>query len=563
MRSVGRYVFKRADSGPEIEAVHRLNHRTFVREIPQHEDPGDGRLVDKFHDRNVYFVAVRDGRVVGMVSAHGEPPFSVADRLADPTLLARPGCRPLEVRLLAVEPEERNGFALTGLLGALYEHAQERGATDLFISALAERVGLYSRLGFSALGPAVASGGASFVPMRVGLPELRDRHRRFLRRFHLEPGPAAAIPARLPFSLLPGPVPVAPAVREAFCEPPLYHRSPEFVELFERVRRQLGDLVGGRDVALWNSSGTLANEAVAAHLAAERDSVGAGVILANGEFGARLARQAVRCGLSPRVLAWEWGRPWDLDEVEAALAAEPAGGWIWGVHLETSTGVLNDLPGLVRRARAHGQRVCVDCISSLGAVPLDLSGVYLATGVTGKALASYAGLSMAFADAAALHPAVPERLPTTFDIAAALATRGPLHTFPSAFVLAAEAALAEYATADRARARHAHLARVAACVRNRLRELGLPPLAEEACAGPGIVTFSPPDGESTEAFVARCRGWGYAIGGQSGYLAERRQVQIATMGTATEEDVAPFFERLEDWLGAVERRAQHTGRVLR
>ncbi|HTQ78379.1 MAG TPA: aminotransferase class V-fold PLP-dependent enzyme, partial [Thermoanaerobaculia bacterium] len=426
---------------------------------------------------------------------------------------------------------------------SLYEHARALGATDLFISAVATRERLYRRLGFTPLGPAVASGDAAFVPMRVSLPELQRRQQRFLRRRNLDDVPAPKV------SLLPGPVPMAAAVREAFCRPPLYHRSPEFIEIFERVRRRLGELVGGREVALWNGSGTLANEAVAAHLAAEQPvGESRGILLANGEFGDRLARQALRCGLNPRVLRWEWGRPWDLGEVEAALASEPPGGWVWGVHLETSTGVLNDLAGLVRRAQGHGQRVCMDCISSLGAVPLDLRGVYLATGVTGKAIASYAGLSMVFADSAALRPTDPARLPDTFDIAAALATRGPAHTFPSAFVLAADAALAAYATADLARDRYAHLAALGRHIRDRLRRLGLTPLAEEVTAAPVITTFAPPHGESTAGFLDRGQGWGFALAGQSRYLAERRLVQIATMGVLSKKDLAPFFARLESYL---------------
>ncbi len=38
------------------------------------------------------------------------------------------------------------------------------------------------------------------------------------------------------------------------------------------------------------------------------------------------------------------------------LAAETALGWVWGVHIETSTGILNDLDGLrvVAAARAFG-----------------------------------------------------------------------------------------------------------------------------------------------------------------------------------------------------------------
>src|ERR1044071_5251678 len=42
---IGPYTFKAADTEDEIEQVHRLNYATFVREIPQHADPGDGRLV--------------------------------------------------------------------------------------------------------------------------------------------------------------------------------------------------------------------------------------------------------------------------------------------------------------------------------------------------------------------------------------------------------------------------------------------------------------------------------------------------------------------------------------
>src|SRR5215472_4314135 len=94
----GGYLFKRAETPEEFEQIHRLNYRTFVAEIPQHHDTGDGRLVDKFHAKNTYFIAVRHGRVVGMISVHDQPPFSVADRLSDPSLLTHPDSRPLEVR---------------------------------------------------------------------------------------------------------------------------------------------------------------------------------------------------------------------------------------------------------------------------------------------------------------------------------------------------------------------------------------------------------------------------------------------------------------------------------
>jgi aspartate aminotransferase-like enzyme len=268
-------------------------------------------------------------------------------------------------------------------------------------------------------------------------------------------------------------------------------------------------------------------------------------LLVNGEFGERLVSQASRFGLQPRVLRWPWGRPWDLDEVAAALDDEPAGSWVWGVHQESSTGVLNDLAGMVRVAQARGARVCMDCISSLGAVPLDLSKVFLATGATGKSLGSYAGIAIVFADRAALGPLDLSRVPSYLDLPAALASAGPRYTFPSPTLRALDAALAEYATPARAQARYDHYARLGAYVRAQLRQAGLEPLADEADAAPVVTTFAPPADETAEAFVARCRSWGFDIGGQSGYLATRRLVQVATMGAVTHEECAPLFEHLK------------------
>ncbi len=546
MLRVGPYVFKRAETRHEFEQIHRLNYRTFVSEISQYTDPGTDRLVDKFHDKSAYFIVVREGRVVGMLSTHDQPPFSVADRLRDPEILHRPGTRPLELRLLAIEPDTRNSTVFFGLLWSVYEHALANGYTHLFISGLQEREVLYKRLGFEALGAPVTSGRASFIPMILTIGQLPEKLRRVkhLWESHME----RVLPLHLrAVCLLPGPVTIAPGVSQAFHQPPIYHRGPEFISLFQKVRRTLGDLVGGRDVGLFNGSGTLANEAVAATLAAG-PLAGRGILLVNGEFGERLARQATRFGLHPRILEWPWGQAWDLEEVESALAEEPAGSWIWGVHLESSTGVLNDLSGLVQLAKARGVRVCLDCISSLGAVPLDLRDTYLATGATGKSLGSYAGVAIVFADAAQLAHLDMDNVPSYFDIPAVLTSQGPRFTFPSPSLLALDAALSAYAGFEKAQTRFEHYKRLGTYVREKLREVGLEPLAADDVACPVVTTFAPPNGDSSEEFVARCQAWGFDIGGQSSYLAQRRLVQIATMGAIRKEECALLFEHLTQCL---------------
>lgn len=160
---------RRAGSAAEIEAVHRLNYEAFVVEVGQHAGDGGGRLVDKFHHKNTYYIADRGGLVVGMVAVHDQPPFSVSDRLAEPGAVEGLGGSPLEVRLLTVRPGSRNGLVLPALLVAVQGHARRGGHTHALISGVRPRLPLYERLGFRALGPDVPGGAARFVPMALDL----------------------------------------------------------------------------------------------------------------------------------------------------------------------------------------------------------------------------------------------------------------------------------------------------------------------------------------------------------------------------------------------------------
>ena len=61
--------FKIASEDWEFEAIHRLNYKTFVEEIPQHARNPEQRLVDKLHAENTYAICLHGDRLVGMVTA--------------------------------------------------------------------------------------------------------------------------------------------------------------------------------------------------------------------------------------------------------------------------------------------------------------------------------------------------------------------------------------------------------------------------------------------------------------------------------------------------------------
>jgi aspartate aminotransferase-like enzyme len=274
-----------------------------------------------------------------------------------------------------------------------------------------------------------------------------------------------------------------------------------------------------RHTAIFEGSGTLANDVIAGALD------GPGLVLVNGEFGERLANQARAWSLPVQTLDWPWGATWNLEQIDRALRGVR---WVWGVHLETSTGMVNDVAPLRSIAHDRGVRLCLDCVSSLGTIPVDLEGVWMASGVSGKALGSYAGVAMVFTQE--VPPTKPKRVPVYLDLEAALRTQGPRFTFSSPLIAALEAALElkrDYAP-------------LGDLVRSKLRNMAVPPMVDGPAAAPTVTTFSPPK----PGFMERCKALGYWIGGESPYLRRRGLVQIATMGAVAANHIEDLFHGL-------------------
>jgi predicted N-acetyltransferase YhbS len=172
-----------AETEQEYLGIRRLNHRTFASELGQHETTDDEVLADRFEHKSRYIIAVHDGEVIGMVAIHDQPPFSIAQRLPDASLLDRIAGRKLEVRLLAIDPAHRNQMVFAGLLGAMIGIAMSESYQVLLISGIAGRVSIYRRFGFEPLGPPVLSGKASYIPMLLRIADLPEKIRKDIERW--------------------------------------------------------------------------------------------------------------------------------------------------------------------------------------------------------------------------------------------------------------------------------------------------------------------------------------------------------------------------------------------
>ncbi len=181
-KTLAPLTFKVASEGWEFEQVHRLNYKTFVEEIPQHEANPDGILVDKFHHENTYFICLRDGRLIGMVAARDQRPFSLDQKLESLDSYMPPGKSICEIRLLSIDKEHRDGLIIQGLLTMLARHCMDRGYDIAIISGTVRQERFYRRLGFIPFGPRVGAPGALYQPMYRELTTLEEEFSALFRQ---------------------------------------------------------------------------------------------------------------------------------------------------------------------------------------------------------------------------------------------------------------------------------------------------------------------------------------------------------------------------------------------
>jgi alanine-glyoxylate transaminase/serine-glyoxylate transaminase/serine-pyruvate transaminase len=170
----------------------------------------------------------------------------------------------------------------------------------------------------------------------------------------------------------PGPSDVSPRVLEALSRPTIGHLDPAFQGLMEEIKGALARVMNAQDYACLPlpAPGTAGMEAAIMNLLEPGDTA---VIAVNGQFGERMVDMAGRAGAEVVRVDCPWGEPVDPSRVEFSLKGR--GVKLLGlVQAETSTGALTDPGPLCALAREQGALSVVDCVTSLGGVPVDAAG---------------------------------------------------------------------------------------------------------------------------------------------------------------------------------------------
>ena len=179
--------------------------------------------------------------------------------------------------------------------------------------------------------------------------------------------------------------------------------------------------------------------------------------------------------------------------------------------------------------------MCVDAISSIGSVPVDLSRVYLASGVSGKGLGSYCGLAMVYADhEIASSPRVPRYLD--------LGLYGSSVPFTQSSNLVAALVCALGRFLDGGSARLSEVREHSRVLADMLAE-GLPPkvtLLRPSRASPAVFTFRVEPCDAAGLLGERLLAGGFQVAFRAEYLRKRGWVQAFVMGSTSIADLTRF-----------------------
>src|SRR6266581_5726010 len=211
-------------------------------------------------------------------------------------------------------------------------------------------------------------------------------------RAKVSPAPTSREPPpRLLFG--PGPSNVEPAVTRALAAPLVGHLDPYFLEVMDETMRDLRSVfrTASHHTIPMSGTGSAGLETIMLNLIEPGDDAIVGVI---GYFGQRLAEMAGRAGAAVRVIEAPLGDVIAPERIAAELKKKPAK-LVALVHAETSTGAWQPVEEVAAITHEHGALFAIDCVTSLGGVPVDIDGwgVDAAGSCSQKCLGSPPGLA--------------------------------------------------------------------------------------------------------------------------------------------------------------------------
>jgi alanine-glyoxylate transaminase/serine-glyoxylate transaminase/serine-pyruvate transaminase len=191
----------------------------------------------------------------------------------------------------------------------------------------------------------------------------------------------------------PGPSQVYPRIYQAMAQPIVGHLDPYFFQVSQGVRKGLRVAFGTKNELTFpiSATGSGGMETAISNFIEPGTKL---ALFVNGFFGERIGEMAKRHGAEIVRLEKPWGESFSDDEAAEFIRRERPQ-VVAFVQAETSTGVFQQSKALCDAAHEVDAIVIADCVTSLGAMPVDVdaNGIDVAYSCSQKGLSAPPGLS--------------------------------------------------------------------------------------------------------------------------------------------------------------------------
>jgi len=351
---------------------------------------------------------------------------------------------------------------------------------------------------------------------------------------------------RKPLLFLPGPMQVPDQVRAAGDRPLFNHRSPQMVELLEKLEKGCQPLFGTKgNVLFLASSGTGAMESAVVNLTSPGDEV---IVIVGGTFSARWGDIATAYGLSVHVVQVDWRQGATLAEVEAGLKQWPNAQVVFHTWSESSTGVLNDMLEVGKLVRANNRLFVADAVSGLAVSPMSMDAWNIDAVVVGsqKGLMVSPGLGVVAIGERAWEKSERAKMPRFYFDWKKL--KGTVPFTPALSLLFELDGSLDFIHSQGMEKIFARRAQVASRIRDLVKRSGMEVYAQKP--GNGITGVIPPKGFDMAALRRRLENdFGIQIAGGLGKVKDTI-FRIGHVGHVTDEELDYFIQSFERCLSA-------------
>lgn len=358
------------------------------------------------------------------------------------------------------------------------------------------------------------------------------------------------------YLMTPGPTPVAPETQLAMAQPIIHHRSPQFMEIFGKVREDLKYLFQTeQEVLVFTATGTGAMEGSVVNLLSPGDTA---LVIDGGKFGERWTELCNVYGVKVERLAVEWGHAADPKAVAQMLDANPAIKAVFVQANETSTAVMHPVKELAAVTKTRpGAILVVDAISALGGTPMPMDewGIDVLVAGSQKAMMLPPGLAFVALSPKAWEMAKTSKLPKYyFDFSKALKSaqkNQTPYTSPVSLILGLQEVLTKIRQMGLEKI-FAHNRRLSLATKAAMKAMGIALYSKDNPSDVLTAAESPVDGQKVVAELRKKGIW--IAGGQA--QAKGKIFRIAHMGFIDTVDLLGTIGGLEEVLNQLGYKVQ-------